>query len=99
MTRNVRVVRRDHTVEETAGMTLTTDVGAPLMTQFDAPQSCNGPGLRKPQFPASEARLLPGHCRLRTSTNTNRLGERRLISCLKYELPLYFTDAWATPVF
>jgi hypothetical protein len=79
-------------------MTLTIDVGASLVAQRDAPQSCNGPGLRKPQFPDSEARFLLGQCRLRVSTNTNRLGERRLISCLKCELPVYSTDAWATTV-
>jgi hypothetical protein len=96
MTRDVRVVWPDHTVEEAARVTLTIDVGTPLVTQLDAPQSCNGPGLRKPQFPASEARFLLGQCRLRV--NTNRLGERRLNSCLKCELPLYSTDAWATTV-
>jgi CBS domain-containing protein len=46
MTRDVRVVWPDHTVEEAARVTLTIDVGTPLVTQLDAPQSCNGPGLR-----------------------------------------------------
>jgi hypothetical protein len=47
-TRDARVVRPDDTVEEAARMTLAIDMEAPLVMQLDAPQSCNGPGLRKP---------------------------------------------------
>jgi hypothetical protein len=45
----------------------------------DSPQSCIGPDLRKPQFLASEARFLQGHCRPRVSANTNRRVETKFM--------------------